>query len=115
MTNEMKKKLHRILFAIRHSSFVILNCIGCGLINNVSNGGFNNQKNPDVYHVGEHRWVGDTILVHLYKTSEPTLAMTSAIVQVECRSCNVVTKPFDVGFDNAGNGHIYIPEAHALL
>ena len=88
---------------------------GCGWINNISNGGFNNQKNPDVYHVGEHHWAGDTIFVHVYKTSEPGVAMSGATAEVECRSCNIVTKPFNVNFDNGGNGRIYIPEARALV
>src|SRR5881227_528928 len=88
---------------------------GCGIIRDVSNGGFNNQKNPDVYHVGEHRWIGDSILMHIYKTSDPAIPMSSSDVQIECRSCNIVTKPFDVSFDNFGNGKIYIPEARSLL
>jgi hypothetical protein len=88
---------------------------GCGLTDKFSNGGFDVQKNPDVYHIGDHRWQGDTIVIHAYRTSAPSEAMSDKTLQVECRSCNLVIKPFDVAFDNAGNGRVYIPEARSLV
>jgi len=80
-----------------------------------SNGGFDVQKNPDVYHIGEHGWRGDTIVIHAYRTSNPSEAMSDRTLQAECRTCNLVIKPFEVAFDNAGNGRIQIPEARSLV
>jgi hypothetical protein len=88
---------------------------GCSLINNFSNGGFDTSKNPDVYHIGTHWWSGDTIVVHAYKTADTTAPMSARSLTVECMSCNIIEKAFDVAFDNAGNGRIYIPEARSLL
>ena len=87
---------------------------GCGLIHGLSNGGFDNKQNPNVYHLGDHWWSGDTIVVHAYKTAD-TLTPMSASLTADCRSCNIIEKPFSVAFDDHGIGRIYIPEARSLV
>ena len=113
MKDEMIKYIRRNLF-IFHLSSLIFGFCSCGLISGLSNGGFDNKKNPNVYHLGEHWWSGDTIVVHAYKTADTLAPMTGSLT-AECRSCNIVEKPFSVAFDNQGKGHIYIPEARSLV
>ncbi|GEM_PF-2260155 len=72
--------------------------------------GCGSDGNPDVYHIGQHRWVGDSIVVHLYRTSDSLDRFSSRKLTIECKSCNLVEDPIVTRTDNEQNAHIYIPE-----
>lgn len=90
---------------------------GCGILFHpgLLFGGDENKANPDVYHVGKHEWVGDSIYVHVFKTSEPSATPSLPKITAECKSCNRTNDPLPLTFDASGVAHIYIPEARQLL
>ncbi len=71
--------------------------------------------NPDVYHVGVHEWVGDSIYVRVYRTSAPTEPASLPGIKLDCRSCNLTNSPLNLDFNDSGVAHIYIPEARQLI
>jgi hypothetical protein len=89
-------------FLLQLSSILLL--YGCG------SGG-----NPDVYHIGTHRWVGDSIVVRVYQTSTPYAHSSLPGITVNCLSCNLTNAPSSLNFDDSGVARIYIPEARQLL
>jgi hypothetical protein len=77
--------------------------------------GCGSSGNPDVYHIGWHRWVGDTIEVQAYHTSSPAERSSVPDMKVDCRSCDLTNSPTDIAFNDSGVARIYIPEAPQLL
>ena len=77
--------------------------------------GCGSSGNPDVYHVGNHAWVGDSILVHVYRTSAPSDHSSLPGIKVDCRSCNLTNAPIDLDFNDSGVARIYIPETRQQL
>ena len=75
--------------------------VGCG-----------SSGNPDVYHVGVHQWVGDTIEIRVYRTSAPADRPSVPNMKVDCRSCDLTNSPTDLAFNDSGVARIYISEAH---
>lgn len=73
------------------------------------------NQNPDKYHIGWHRWQGDTIYVQLYKTSEPSARPSMPKIRYECLSCNLIDPPQRLLFDDSGIAPIFIPEARQLI
>jgi hypothetical protein len=78
-------------------------------------GGCGSSANPDVYHVGTHEWVGDSIYVQVYRTSAPTESASLPGIKLDCRSCNLTNAPLNLDFSDSGVAHIYIPEARQLI
>lgn len=70
-----------------------------------------NPPNPDVYHVGTHQWVGDSIYVRIYRTSEPAANPSLPTINAECRSCNLTQPAKPLAFNPEGFTDIYFPEA----
>lgn len=70
-----------------------------------------NPKNPDVYHIGAHEWSADTILVHIYKTSDSSEHVSLPRMTAECRSCNMPVNPEELSIDSADVAHIFLPQA----
>ena len=85
---------------------------GCGLFGLFGSGV---EKNPDVYHVGTHEWVGDSIAVRIYRTSEPEADPSLPKITAECRSCDIIEPPKQLTFQPNGVSHIYFPEARQLI
>ncbi len=77
--------------------------------------GCGSSGNPDVYHVGMHEWVGDSIMVHVYRTSAPEEKPSLPGITVDCRSCNLINSPQNLTFNDSGVARIYIPETRQLL
>jgi hypothetical protein len=73
--------------------------------------GTSEKVNPDVYRLGRHRWMGDSILVHVYRTSDSSSNASLPHMTAECASCDFVYEPVALKFDSAGNAAIYFPEA----
>ena len=86
---------------------------GCGLFNLFGSNGV--EKNPDVYHVGTHEWIGDSIAVRIYKTSDPNATPSLPKITAECRSCNLVEPSKQLSFQPDGTTHVYFPEARQLI
>jgi hypothetical protein len=84
--------------------------LGCGLAAR-----FETPRNPDVYHIGEHGWAGDSIYFRVYQTSEPAAHPSLPKIEIECRSCNLVAAPTEVQFDAVGYTRIFFPEVRNLL
>jgi hypothetical protein len=77
--------------------------------------GCGSSGNPDVYHVGTHEWVGDSISVRVYRTSMPSEHSSLPGMKVDCRSCNLTNAPLELHFNDSGIARIYIPETRQLL
>jgi hypothetical protein len=77
--------------------------------------GCGSSGNPDAYHVGAHQWVGDTIEVHVYRTSAPADRPSVPNMKVDCHSCDLTNSPTDLVFNDSGVARIYIPEAPQLV
>lgn len=77
--------------------------------------GESTPHNPDTYHIGEHRWQGDSIWVHVYRTSQPSQNGSIPSLQVECANCNLVNSSYPLVIDPDGNTQIFIPGARQLL
>jgi len=78
-------------------------------------GGCGSSGNPDVYHVGTHEWVGDSILVRVYRTSNPAENPSLPDINVDCRSCNLTNSPQNLAFNSSGAARIYIPETREQI
>ncbi len=78
-------------------------------------GGCGSSGNPDVYHLGTHAWVGDSIFVRVYRTSAPTERSSLPGMKVDCRSCNLTNEPMELSFNDSGVARIYIPETEQQL
>jgi hypothetical protein len=73
------------------------------------------NQNPDKYHVGWHRWSGDTVEVQLFRTSDPKATPSLPKIKFECLSCNLIAEPKRIAFNDSGIGRIVIPEARQIL
>ncbi|HZK75930.1 MAG TPA: hypothetical protein VFD13_03395 [Candidatus Kapabacteria bacterium] len=71
--------------------------------------------NPNEYHIGAHEWVGDSISVRVYRTSEPSANASLPKIMAECQSCNLSLSPEQLQFNSEGMARIYFPEAHQLI
>ncbi len=71
--------------------------------------------NPNVYHIGHHEWVGDSILVHLYRTSDSLDRFGSRKLTIDCKSCNLVEDPITLRTGDDQNFRIYIPETRQQI
>jgi hypothetical protein len=71
--------------------------------------------NPNEYHIGSHEWIGDSISVRVYRTSEPDAHPSLPKMTAECQSCNLTHPPEQIQFNPDGTAHIYFPEARQLL
>jgi hypothetical protein len=91
---------------IRYVLFLfLLGAVGCSSSN----------QNPDKYHVGWHKWQGDSVVVQLFRTNAPNAEPSLPKIEYECLSCNLIKEPARAPFDDSGVGRIFIPEAHQLL
>ncbi len=72
-------------------------------------------SNPNVYHIGAHRWVGDSISVRVYRTSEPLQNTTLPKIVARCQSCNLTHPPEQLHFSRTDRAIIYFPEARELV
>ncbi len=78
-------------------------------------GGCGSSGNPDVYHVGMHEWVDDSISVRVYRTSAPTEHPSLPSITLDCRSCNLANPSLNLAFNDSGIANIYIPETRQQL
>lgn len=67
--------------------------------------------NPNEYHIGAHEWIGDSISVRVYRTSEPSAHPILPKIIAECQSCNLSQPPEPLQFNSEGIARIYFPEA----
>jgi hypothetical protein len=65
----------------------------------------------NVYHVGQHGWLGDSIYFRVYQTSDSAAYPGLPKITAECRSCNLVERPSRLNFNEWGIARVYIPEA----
>ena len=65
----------------------------------------------NVYHVGQHGWLGDSIYFRVYPTSDSAVHPGLPKMTIVCRSCNLVEAPERLNFDEQGVTRVYIPEA----
>ncbi len=77
--------------------------------------GCGSSGNPDVYHIGAHEWVSDSIKVRVYQTSSPFGHPALPGITVDCLSCNLTNSPSKLNVNDSGVARIYIPEARQLL
>jgi hypothetical protein len=82
----------------------------CAWIAAILLSGCGSSGNPDVYHVGTHEWMGDSIFVHLHRTSAPLEKPSLPSITVDCRSCNLTNSPQNLVFNDSGVARIYLPE-----
>jgi hypothetical protein len=73
------------------------------------------KPNPNVYHVGEHGWSGDSIYFKVYRTADPSAKPGLKVIEVDCKSCNLINAPFKAEFDESGMTRVYIPETRQLV
>ncbi|HET6401539.1 MAG TPA: hypothetical protein VFH95_09090 [Candidatus Kapabacteria bacterium] len=72
-------------------------------------------NNPNTYHIGAHEWVGDSISVRVYRTSEPSATTSLPKITAECLSCNLTHPPEQLAFNSEDRAIIYFPEARQLI
>ena len=112
-------KLNNIGRAAAVSALLLLGSCGAfvhpiTLIKGLTGSGAN-PPNPDVYHVGTHGWVGDSIWVRVYHTSEPAAQPSLPTITADCRSCNLTQPAKQLAFSSNGTTHIYFPEARQQI
>jgi hypothetical protein len=73
------------------------------------------KPNPNVYHIGEHGWSGDSIFFRVYRTTDPSAKPGLKEADVDCKSCNLINAPVKVEFDESGMTRVYIPETRQLV
>lgn len=78
-------------------------------------GGCGSSGNPNVYHVGTHEWMGDSISIRVYRTSAPTEHSSLPSIKLDCRSCNLTNPSLNLDFNDSGVASIYIPETRQQI
>src|ERR1035441_2342163 len=68
------------------------------------------KPNPNVYHIGEHGWSGDSIYFRVYRTADSSAKPGLPEAEVDCKSCNLIKSPLKAEFDQSGMARICIPE-----
>jgi hypothetical protein len=78
--------------------------VGCG-----------SSGNPDVYHVGVHKWVDDSIYVRVFESALPLTHPTLPGMTIDCLSCNLTNPKQELIFNDSGVARVYIPETPQLI
>ncbi len=106
--SKFKSNMARIVYV----SLGLLLLSGCSIFNLFGSGV---EKNPDEYRVGSHEWVGDSIQLRIYRTSEPDANPSLPGITAECKSCNFLEPAKQLSFNAEGEALLYFPEARQLI